>query len=58
MEVADMQDECIKKMRELSNENMERKNKLLGSLYEKYQTNRRDRVFNELCTSKIGPAYL
>ena len=57
-EIADLEDECVVKMRQLNLENQQRTNKKLGDVQANYQSNRAERVDNELARSQIGPALL
>lgn len=57
-EIADLEDECIVKMRELTSENLKRKNALMSEQYENYQKNRIERKQAAIDRSNINPALL
>ena len=57
-EIADLEDECIIKLKDLAVENYRRNNVLLDSAKEHNQANKIERVHGALARSNVGPALL
>mgnify|MGYP000890466346 CR=1 FL=1 len=58
IEIADLEDECLIKMRELTLENQKRVNKQLDELRAQQQDLKIERVKAQMARSNVGPALL
>ena len=58
MDIADLEDECLIKLRDLEYANMHRKNTLQSEVLAWHQSNKIERIHGALARSNVGPALL
>ena len=58
LEIADLEDECLIKLRDMAIENFKRNNVLLDSQQAYHQANKVERIHGALARSNVGPALL
>jgi len=57
-EIADLEDECVVKLNDMTYDNQRRKNVPLSTQQARYQSNTLDRIHSQLARSGVGPALL